>query len=103
MFTYKEWLDTRIEILDKKIQEKGLLDILVLKCSKVSFMEAQRAYNQSVCEHGKTRINEDVGYDVDEDGDERQHLEICLECGAERFVCDHSHHGRSKGTWMITA
>ncbi|MFH1566566.1 MAG: hypothetical protein ABIL09_01105 [Gemmatimonadota bacterium] len=51
------------------------------------------------CKHEHTTINRNVGYDIDEEGSEDQHLESCSDCGAQRFICDHSKHGVSRGTW----
>ena len=56
------------------------------------------------CVCGSTRIErtEDVGWDCWPGGEERQHEDRCLECGATRFVCDwvnDGEQGTSYGKW----
>ena len=43
------------------------------------------------CKHEKTTLNEDVGWDVDEEGETRFHDETCDICGAGRIVSDFQH------------
>ena len=40
-----------------------------------------------VCECGSTRIvtQKDVGFDIDPEGEETQHLDECLDCGMTRL------------------
>ena len=55
------------------------------------------------CQHTDTRIKHDVGWDIDEKGEEKQHLETCNDCGSKRLVCDYYKltGGRitSRGSW----
>jgi len=76
-----------------------------LKREKESMQETiQRLRQQVSCEHPKDQltIQQNVGYDVDEEGEEDQHLETCGKCGAQRFHIDHTKHGKSIGCWMAT-
>ena len=45
-----------------------------------------RAEKTKKCNHGKINRIPDVGFDIDECGEERQHLEECELCGARRMV-----------------
>jgi hypothetical protein len=40
------------------------------------------------CEHKNTKIEHNVGWDIDETGEERQHLETCQDCGQQRLIID---------------
>jgi hypothetical protein len=40
------------------------------------------------CPHLRTFLREDIGWDIDTEGEERQHTETCLDCRAWRFVFD---------------
>lgn len=59
----------------------------------------------AVCVCGSTRINRrsDAGWDCWPGGEERQHEECCLDCGATRLVCDWVEYpdktGTSYGKW----
>lgn len=61
-----------------------------------------KVYEQCSCEHKDTHMQMDVGYDIDEEGEEDQHLEKCNHCGAERFHCDHTKYGKTTGEWFIS-
>ena len=37
------------------------------------------------CQSTNIHTRKNVGYDVDESGEENQHLDICKDCGAWRF------------------
>ena len=56
------------------------------------------------CPHLRTELREDVGWDIDEEGEERQHVNTCLDCGAWRFVFDRQPHigeeRREYGSWQ---
>ena len=52
------------------------------------------------CEHKDYVTKPDVGWDIDEDGEERQHLDVCKQCGAKRLRCVHTKHGLSLGNWL---
>ncbi len=56
------------------------------------------------CLHARTELREDVGWDIDTEGEERQHEETCLDCGSWRFVFDRQPHigdeHREFGTWQ---
>ncbi len=41
-----------------------------------------------ICGSDNVARHMDVGWDVDESGEERQHIDICLSCGAESFWVD---------------
>lgn len=47
--------------------------------------------------------SKDVGFDLDEEGEERQHLDECRKCGAQRFVLQKvNYYGEDKiqpGEW----
>ena len=45
-------------------------------------------------------IRKDAGYDIDESGSERQHIETCNKCGAHRIHFEHSVHGEDVSLWM---
>jgi len=61
----------------------------------------------AVCICGSKRIDRrrNVGWDVWEGGEEDQHEERCLDCGATRFVCDWVEYpeetGTSYGKWYV--
>ena len=52
-----------------------------------------------MCEHLKFITHFDIGFDVSEDGDERQHLDICETCKAKRFWCDYTSFISGKDTY----
>lgn len=56
------------------------------------------------CQHTKTTLQENIGYDIDPSGEENQHLETCLECGMSRLVVDRLTFGgeakRIEGLWQ---
>lgn len=41
-----------------------------------------------MCEHKNTYLEENVGWDIDTEGEEHQHLERCKDCGNNRLVID---------------
>lgn len=53
----------------------------------------------NTCQHTDTEIEHDIGYDIDEEGDTRQHLEVCKRCGADRIISVHSKRGQYAGKW----
>lgn len=53
------------------------------------------------CKHKNTSIRKDIGWDIDETGEERQHLETCNDCGMDRLICNHSSEGIFKGEWSV--
>ena len=60
-----------------------------------------------VCDKcGSTNIDStmDIGFDIDDSGEETQHLDSCCDCGAERIWCDRILDFRIKivtwGKWM---
>ena len=60
--------------------------------------------NPNECSHERTVLEEDVGFDIQDGGEERQHLETCEICGSERFVSDvlnweTNQWSRRKGRW----
>jgi hypothetical protein len=61
----------------------------------------------AVCTCGSTRIErkDNVGFDIWEGGEENQHEDRCLECGATRIVHDWivypDRSGTSYGKWHI--
>lgn len=48
---------------------------------------------------GSTRINRrnDIGWDIWESGEEDQHLETCLDCGATRLIYEWFEYERGEG------
>jgi len=55
-----------------------------------------------LCGGAKISTEEDVGWDIDEDGEERQHLDTCSACGANRMWCDRYDHKKgSFVTWGV--
>lgn len=52
------------------------------------------------CDHKDFHTIHDVGWDIDEEGEERQHLDACRKCHATRFRMEHTKHGLSLGPWM---
>lgn len=56
-----------------------------------------------ICGSENVNRHYDRGYDVHDEGGEQQHLDICEDCGAERFVADwykfSGGHGTSTGKW----
>jgi len=48
------------------------------------------------CEHRNTYVKHDVGWDIWEGGEDRQHLQICNDCGATRFISDVSYSREGK-------
>ena len=57
-----------------------------------------------LCNSTNCEQENDVGFDIDEEGEEKQHIQRCLNCGAERFVSDFtSFNGKTKvfyGKWV---
>jgi len=41
-----------------------------------------------ICGSSNITTRKDVGFDIDPSGEERQHLDICADCGAKRFNID---------------
>jgi len=79
--------------------------IQTLQLEKQALETRLRRYSDQVsCEHPEDQrvMQENAGYDIDESGEEYQHLEICTKCGAQRFHLDHTKHGKSIGCWMAT-
>ncbi len=63
--------------------------------------------NSDLCICGANQIEreEDIGWDIWEDGEETQHEDRCVNCGATRLVsdwvkCSTNETGTSFGTWM---
>jgi len=44
------------------------------------------------CQHKEYETRLNVGWDIDESGEEDQHLDICKACGAKRFRCDRTNY-----------
>lgn len=57
-------------------------------------------HERPTCAHACTEIRHDVGWDIDEEGEERQHMETCLDCGAWRFVIDRQRHVGEEHSWF---
>lgn len=63
-----------------------------------------KAEKMNKCDHKKVNRIPDVGFDIDEDGEEKQHIEECELCGARRLVYEylpftpekkpHNHYGK---------
>ena len=41
-----------------------------------------------LCQSADVRMKLDVGSDIDGEGEEHQHLDICNSCGASRLFCE---------------
>ena len=58
------------------------------------------------CQHGKFETHLHVGWDIDEAGEECQHLDICQNCRAKRFRIDRTNFngigsGIHLGNWWV--
>ena len=60
-----------------------------------------------ICGSTNIYLEENVGWDIDDEGSEDQHMQHCRDCGAEQFVIDRyeldvdsPHHGRHYGNWL---
>ena len=101
---FKDWLKSNERYYNKSLKgpDTCMAAEHLMAAVKMEFLrEVIKAFEQSVCEHQNTSIQENVGYDIDDEGEEDQHLEKCKQCGAERFICDHSKHGKTTGCWFI--
>jgi hypothetical protein len=101
---FKDWVETQKRCSERTLRGEGscMTSEHLMAAIKIDFLkEVITVFEQSTCEHKNTTIQENVGYDIDEDGEEDQHLEKCKQCGAERFHCDHSKHGKTTGCWFI--
>ena len=44
-----------------------------------------------LCKSTKISVHKDIGSDIDPSGEERQHMNTCLDCGAQQFWCERWH------------
>lgn len=52
-----------------------------------------------LCKSDNTYTRWDVGWDIDIDGEERQHEQVCRDCGARMIWGEHTKHGEQLGSW----
>jgi hypothetical protein len=103
---FKDWLNAEKRCFETTLRDPKASCMEtehLIAAIKMEFLkDVIKAYEQSTCEHKETIIRESVGYDIDDEGEEDQSVETCKQCGAERFICDHSKHGKTTGCWFIS-
>lgn len=68
-----------------------------------AIMSGPHSIKCGLCGSTNAYQENDVGFDICEDGEEKQHIQHCNECGAQRFVSDFYYfdgsHKKLFGTW----
>jgi hypothetical protein len=59
----------------------------------------RRPLRCSLCKGTRIRTTEDVGYDIDTSGEETQHEDRCLDCGATRLWGRRAHNFTTPTVW----
>lgn len=59
-----------------------------LYCPSCEFKESRKVLEDK-CNHEEIDIEYDVGFNIDESGEERQHIEVCKTCKSWRFYTEH--------------